>query len=238
MITPQFEYPTLTRSSVDGSRRYLLPDGSRVPSVTTILDKTKPEESRRALAAWRDRVGHARAQEITTEAANRGTRMHSYLDEYIKNNNMSKFPSNPYAQTSWFMAAQIILEGFPKVEEFWGMEVSVYYEGLYAGTTDCVGIWKGKPAIIDFKQSNRIKERDDIPDYFMQLAAYANAHNNMFGTDIKSGVILMCIKPKTNQDTPEYREFEILEDQFEYWSNQWSNRVEEFYRIRDDNNLD
>jgi len=146
MIIQKFDYKPLDRTTVEGKRHYCLPDGTKVPSVTTILDRTKPEEAKQKLREWKDRVGHERAQQITTEAANRGTRMHTYLERYIKQDDIGDFPANPYAQPSWFMAAQVILEGLGNVEEYWGCEVPLYYSGLYAGTTDCIGVWKGQPA--------------------------------------------------------------------------------------------
>lgn len=189
MITQRYNYSPLNRTTVEGKRHYCLPDGSRVPSVTTILDRTKPQEKREALANWKKRVGEAQAQQITTEAANRGTRMHAYLEHYVLQEDMKPLPSNPFAHPSWFMAAEVILKGLVHVDEFWGVEVPVYYSGLYAGTTDCVGIWKGRPAIMDFKQTNRPKKREWIEDYFLQLAAYAQAHDHMHGTTIDQGVI-------------------------------------------------
>lgn len=236
MITPRYNYTPLNRETVDGKRHYCLPDGSKVPSVTTILDKTKPEEKRQALANWRKAVGEQRAQAITTEAANRGTRMHAYLEQYVLADELKPLPSNPFAHPSWFMAAEIILKGLANVDEFWGVEVPLYYSGLYAGTTDLLGVWKGKPAIMDFKQSNKVKKREYIEDYFLQLAAYAAAHNEMHGTDIKTGVILMAVQPKLLEDgsysTPEYLEFEVEEQEFAYWSNEWMKRVELYYLTR------
>ena len=224
MLINKFNYTPISRTSIDGKRHYALPDGSAVPSVTTILDKTKPEEKRQALANWKRRVGEQQAQQITTEAASRGTRMHKWLEDYVKNGQIGLPGTNPYSQQSHAMANIIIFEGLGKnVNEFWGVEIPVYYSGLYAGTTDCVGIWKGKPAILDFKQTNKPKKREWIDDYFMQLAAYALAHNNTHGTDIKQGVILMC------SANNEYQEFEILEDEFEHWTNEWLKRVELYY---------
>ena len=233
MITQRYNYAPISRTTVDGKRHYCTPDGGKVPSVTTILDRTKPAEAREALAKWRKSVGEERAQQITTEAANRGTRMHAYLESYVLNSDMKELPSNPYAHPSWFMAAQVILEGLVKVDEFWGVEVPVYYSGLYAGTTDCVGVHSGEPAIMDFKQSNKVKKREYITDYFLQLAAYAQAHNNMHGTDIKKGVILMAVQPKLLEDqtysTPEYLEFVVEGDEFAYWTDEWTKRVELYY---------
>jgi genome maintenance exonuclease 1 len=233
MIISRYDYTPINRETVNGKRHYCLPDGSKVPSVTTILDKTKPQEKREALANWRKAVGEAKAQEIVTEAANRGTRMHAYLESYVLSGDMKDLPSNPYAHPSWFMAAEIILKGLTNVDEFWGVEVPVYYSGLYAGTTDCLGVWKGKPAIMDFKQTNKPKKREWIEDYFLQLAAYAQAHNNMHGTEINQGVILMACQPKLLPDntysTPEYLEFVIEGDEFAHWTDEWTKRVELYY---------
>jgi genome maintenance exonuclease 1 len=233
MLIEKYNYTPCDRETINGKRHYCLPDGSKVPSVTTILDKTKSAESKAALANWKRAVGEQRAQQITTEAANRGTRMHSYLEHYVKTGAMKDLPSNPFAQPSWFMAAQVILEGFARVNEVWGVEVPVYYSGLYAGTTDCVGVWKGRPAILDFKQSNKVKKREYIDDYFIQLAAYAEAHNDTHGTSIDTGVILMAVQPKLLEDgsytTPQYMEFVIEGDEFAHWREEWLKRVELYY---------
>ena len=236
MIVQRYNYAPLDRTTIDGKRHYCLPDGSKVPSVTTILDKTKPAEKVQALQNWKKRVGEQRAQEITTEAANRGTRMHAYLEHYVLQQDMKPLPSNPFAHPSWFMAAEVILKGLGNVDEFWGVEVPLYYSGLYAGTTDCIGLWKGRPAIMDFKQTNKPKKREWIDDYFLQLAAYAAAHNEMHGTAIDQGVILMACQPKLLEDgtysTPEYFEFEVLPDEFAHWANEWMKRVELYYLTR------
>ena len=233
MIIPKFNYTPISRESIDGKRHYCLPDGSKVPSVTTILDKTKSEESKQALQNWRKAIGEQKAQQITTEAANRGTRMHSYLETYIMMDDLKPLPSNPYAHPSWFMAAEVIMKGLCNVDEFWGSEVPVYYSGLYAGTTDCIGVHQGQPAIIDFKQSNKVKKREYIGDYFVQLAAYAAAHNDTHGTAINKGVIMMAVQPKLQPDqtysTPEYLEFVIEGDEFKYWTDEWMKRVELYY---------
>jgi len=233
MIINKYNYAPIKRESVDGKRHYCLPDGSKVPSVTTILDKTKSEESRQALQNWRRAVGEQKAQQITTEAANRGTRMHSYLESYIMSDDMKPLPTNPFAHPSWFMAAEVILNGLSRVDEFWGSEVPVYYSGLYAGTTDCIAVHQGVPAIVDFKQSNKPKKREYIGDYFIQLAAYAAAHNETHGTNIRKGVIMMAVQPRLLEDnsysTPEYLEFVIEGDEFDYWTEEWMKRVELYY---------
>jgi genome maintenance exonuclease 1 len=162
--------------------------------------------------------------------------MHTYLEQYVLTADLKPLPSNPYAHPSWFMAAQVILNGLQHVDEYWGTEVPLYYSGLYAGTTDLIGTWKGQPAIMDFKQSNKVKKREYIGDYFLQLAAYAAAHNEMHGTNINTGVVLMAVQPKLQADgsysTPEYLEFVIEGDEFAYWADEWMKRVELYYLTR------
>ena len=234
MLIEKFKYTPIGRESVNGKRHYVTPSGERVASVTTILDATKPEESRRALANWKLRVGEKQAQAITTEAANRGTRMHTYLENYIKGAELKESVSNPYAQQSLSMAKKVIAEGFTNINEVWGNEVPLYFPHLYAGTTDCVGVHKGDESILDFKQSNKPKKREYISDYFLQLVAYALAHNEIHGTNIRKGVILMCVRPPEispgRWGEPEYQEFVLESSEFDYWVDRWWDRVFEYYK--------
>lgn len=234
MYHEKFQYLPLSRQTVDGSRRYATPDGLKLPSVTTILDATKTEESKQALAQWRKRVGAEKAQAITTEAANRGTRLHSYLENYVKHGSIGERTSNPYSWPSHAMAAVIADKGLTKVNEFWGTEVPLYYPKVYAGTTDCCGIHDGDEAIIDFKQSNKEKKREWIDDYFLQLCAYSEAHNELHGTKIQKGVIMMAVKPDLDKDglmtgQPKYLEFILDGTEYERYRVKWWKRVEEYY---------
>lgn len=234
MIIERFSYPTLTRSFENGRRYYNTPDGRRLPSVTTILDRTKPQEARAALAAWKQRVGEAQAQQITTEAAGRGTRMHTYLEHYVRTGDLKPRGTNPYTWVSHAMAETVIRDGLCKVTEFWGVEIPLYFPGLYAGTTDGVGMHLGESTILDYKQSNRPKREEWIEDYKLQLVAYALAHNEVYGTDIRRGVILMCVKPETDSlgnvlSDPQYQEFHLRPEEFDHWEKQWWQRLELYY---------
>lgn len=221
--TYKYIYAPISRQSIQGSRHYCLPDGSKVPSVTTILSATKSQESIDALNNWRKRVGYAQSQTITSEAAGCGTVMHGMLEAYLLGT--SKPPgTNLVQQTAYPMAQKVINEGLVHLNECWGSEVPLYYSEIYAGTTDGVGLWKNRPAIFDFKQTNRPKKREYIDDYFLQLAAYSIAHNNMHGTDIKTGVIMMC-----SRDC-QYQEFVLEGDEFDEYANKWWDRVEMYFR--------
>lgn len=160
----KFNYTPLTRQDIGGSRKYVTPSGDKLPSVTTILDATKPEEKKRALFEWRRRVGEKKATEISTEAASRGTRMHKFLEDYVKTGVINQPGTNPYSIQSHGMAKNIISSGLVNCNEFWGTEVSLYYPQVYAGTTDLVGVHAGAPAIMDFKQTNKLKKKEWIDD--------------------------------------------------------------------------
>lgn len=231
-ITEKFPYAEMKKVNVDGSRRYLTPDGSKVPSVTTILDATKSEETKQALNNWRRRVGHKQAQAITTEAAGRGTRMHKWIEDFIKLDIIGEPGSNPYSQQSHFMANEIITNGLSKCDEFWGTEVSLHFPEVYAGTTDLCGVHDGSEAIMDHKQSNKIKKREWIDDYFVQTTAYALAHNEVYNTKIRKGVIFMCVKPELVDNVwskPQYIEFIIEGNEFDKYTDMWYARLEKYY---------
>jgi len=219
----KFKYISINKETIEGERRYSTPDGEKLPSVTTILDATKSEESKKALQEWRNRVGHKQAQAITTEAAGRGTRMHKWLENYVKTGSTGEPGSNPYSIQSHKMAQSIIYQGLSKCNEFWGTEVPLYFPKIYAGTTDLVGVHDGAEAIMDHKQSNKLKKREWIEDYFLQLAAYANAHNEVYGTDIKKGVVFMCTADNV------YQEFIIEGSEFDTYTDKWFKRVEQYY---------
>jgi genome maintenance exonuclease 1 len=149
--------------------------------------------------------------------------MHKYLENFVLTGETGEPGSNPYSKQSHQMAHTIISQGLSNCPEFWGTEVSLYFPKIYAGTTDLVGLHNSDEAILDFKQTNKPKKREWIEDYFLQLTAYANAHNEIYGTKIRKGVILMC--SADNQ----YQEFIVEGNEFDTWSDNWWKRVEEYY---------
>jgi genome maintenance exonuclease 1 len=222
-IPNKYNYIQINRESINGERRYATPDGEKLPSVTTILSATTPKEKLQALQEWRNRVGHKQAQAITTEAAGRGTRMHKWLENYVKTGATGDPGSNPYSIQSHTMAQSIITQGMVKCSEYWGTEVGLYYPKIYAGTTDLVGVHDSAEAIMDHKQTNKPKKKEWIDDYFIQLAAYANAHNEVHGTNIRKGVIFMCSADNI------YQEFIMEGNEFDEWTSKWFKRVEQYY---------
>lgn len=220
LLQLRFDYAPIQRKSLNGKRLYECPDGNAVASVTTILDSTKDKTH---LIEWRKRVGEKKAQEITTEAAGVGTRMHKYLEDYIEKGEWPDPGSNPFAQQAHGMAAQIKHHALVHVDEIWGSEVNLYFPQIYAGTTDLVGVYKGQHCIMDFKQTNKPKKAEWIEDYYLQLVAYAEAHNEVFGTNIREGHVFMVSRDL------QYQQFDIWPDEYDHWKDRWWNRVYEYY---------
>ncbi|MDP7541036.1 MAG: hypothetical protein QGF65_01010 [Candidatus Pelagibacter bacterium] len=217
----KFIYPKSTRSIINGSRHYNL-DGSNLPSVTTILKATQSEEDKAGIAAWKERVGHKEAERIKNEASNRGSSMHSYIEQFL----LGKFNLDLLEEEnkSKKMAEEIIDNGLKnKLSEVWGAEATVYYPGKYGGTADCIGVYEGKETILDFKQSNKPKKEEYIEDYFLQLGAYTLAHNTVYNSRITQGAILLCTVDRLFQD------FKIEGNELINFQNQFLEKVEQFY---------
>ena len=193
-----YRYPKTQREKIDGKRHYVF-DKEKLPSVTTILDVTQSAEKREALARWRESKGEAEATRIVDESGARGTAMHKILEMYILE--QGYLDETAVGKQAHNMAIQVINSGLSNVTEYYGTECTLYYPGLYAGQTDLVGIHKGQDAIIDFKQTNKPKKREWIDDYFLQLSAYAMAHNILFNTQpYTKGVVMMCSKDNYYQE--------------------------------------
>ena len=218
-----YKYPKTQREKIEGKRHYVF-DKEKLPSVTTILDQTQSAEKRESLKAWTERVGEEAAEKIKSESAARGTAMHKILEMYIlEQGNLDETNVGKQAHN---MALQVIQSGLSNVTEFYGTECTLYYPGLYAGQTDLVGVHKGEDAIIDFKQTNKPKRREWINDYFMQLSAYAMAHNILFNTSINKGVVMMCSKDNY------YQEFIVEGEEFQKCKFNFLRRVDEYYKER------
>ena len=215
-LIQKYNYAELKRKEGDG-RLYLTPEGEALPSVTTILSKTK---DRSFLKKWRAKVGEEEAEKIIRDSAKIGTALHLYIERFV-NGDKYKDLTEVGVQAEK-MAQKIIDEAFKDITEIWGSEVHLYNPGKYAGTTDMVGVYKGRPTIIDFKQTNRPKKREWVQDYLMQLAAYAAAHNAMFDTEIEQGVVLMCSRDLT------FQRFELEGEKFVRATNAFMKKLDAY----------
>ena len=223
-----YEYPKSMRSLVKDERHYEV-GSSKLPSVTTILAATQSDEKRASLEAWKNKVGSIEADRIKNTAATRGTAMHSYLEMHLNGENLLDLTIEGLAARS--MAQTIIDKGLTELHEIWGNEVVLYYPELYAGQTDLCGVYQGRDSIIDFKQSNKPKKDEWIEDYKLQLAAYATAHDCIYGTKIEQGVILMC--------TPDnfFQRFIINGAQFREYKWKWLDKVDHYYWLKNNESV-
>lgn len=223
MLTPKFNYQKLSRKNIDGKRFYISPTGDKLPSVTTILGEMRSDEKRKKLNDWRNRVGKVNAANITIENSSRGTRVHSFLENYIKVDDIGDPGTNPYSIQSHKMAQVIISNGLNKVKEFYGSECSLFFPKLWAGSTDCVALYNNDLAIIDFKQTSKPKKKEWITDYFEQLGAYIISHDEVFHTDIKYGIIMMCSPDLV------YQEWIITGEELDFYKSKWWDKLEKYY---------
>ena len=220
-LNKKFIYPTSSRSLIKDERHYDV-NATKLPSVTTILQATQPEEKRLAIAAWKTRVGNVEADKVKNDAASRGTAMHTHLEKFLLGEGYLDLTTE--GQASRTMADEIINKGLKnRLAEFWGLEVTLYYPELYAGATDVVGIYDNEESIVDFKQSNKPKRREWIEDYKLQLAGYALAHNEVYGTNIMKGVNLICTKDNL------YQEFIFDGEEFKQAKYEFLRRVDQYY---------
>ena len=216
-----YHYPPSTRSTTDGIRTYAV-GKEKLPSVTTILKATQSDDKRKKLAQWQARVGKVEADRVRDTAASRGTNMHLHLEKFILG--QGHLDLTEEGKTAKSMAQTVIDKGLGDLQEIWGSEVTLWYPGLYAGATDLVGTYDYEDSIIDFKQSNKPKQRQWIDDYFMQLGAYAMAHNQVYNTEITQGVVLMC--------TPDnyFQKFQVKGKEFVSYQHRFLEKVDLYYK--------
>ena len=218
----KYKYVQGSRSTEHGSRSYDVA-GEKLPSVTTILAKTKDQSY---LTAWKQKVGNETAEQIKNLSSKRGTSMHKFLENHITGIGYDDLTG--IGQEAKPMANKIIEIGLAPVEEYYGSEVTLYYPGLYAGSTDLVCLHNGLETIADFKQANRPKKLEWIDDYFLQIAAYAMAQDYVYGSKIRQGVIMVC--------TPDlyYQEFKIQDDELRQWKHKFLKRLDMYHELQFD----
>ena len=215
----KYTYVRGTQAMEHGSRIYDF-NGMRMPSVTTILSKTKDQSF---LTAWKNRVGHENAERIKNVSSNRGTAMHKFLEKHIEDVGYDDLTT--LGREAKAMANKIIEDGLSQVSEYYGSEVMLYYPDLYAGSTDLVCMHDGMETIVDFKQSNRPKKEEWIEDYYLQIAAYCMAHDYVYKSQIRQGIIMIC--------TPDlyYQEFKFQDKELRSWKHKWLKRLDMYHEL-------
>ena len=202
-----------------GTRMYDF-GGIRLPSVTTILSATKDQQF---LSEWKQKVGAEKAEQIKNHSSKRGTSMHRFLESHITGEGYDDL--SPIGEESRPMAHKIIEIGLAPVDEYFGSEIRLYYPGLYAGSTDLVCLHNGRETVVDFKQANRPKKKEWIEDYYLQIAAYAMAHDYVHNSNIEQGVIMVC--------TPDlyYQEFVVSGAELRQYKHKFLKRLDMYHDL-------
>ena len=215
----KYTYVHASSTTAHGSRTYDV-QGLRLPSVTTVLAKTKDQSY---LTKWKNKVGHEEAERIKNLSSKRGTAMHKFIEKYIQKSGYEDL--TPIGVEAKPMAQKIIDTGLSYVSQYYGSEVTLYYPGLYAGTTDLVCRHNDMDTIVDFKQANQPKRKEWIDDYYMQIAAYAMAHDYIHHSHIEQGIIMVC--------TPDlyFQEFKFSGVELRSWKHKFLKRLDEYYKL-------
>lgn len=215
----KYNYSNFRQINGEGPRTYDV-HVIRLPSVTTILSRTKDQTF---LKEWKAKVGEVEAERIKNVSSSRGTSMHKYLENYVLGKGYEDMTE--LGQKAKSMAQKVIDTGFLAIDGYYGSEVTLYYPGLYAGSTDLVCSFNGRESIVDFKQSNRPKRVEWVQDYFLQGAMYVMAHNYVYKSNVEQFVIMMC--------TPDlyYQQFEIGGFELKKYQHKALERINEYYEL-------
>ena len=219
----KYSYPNLERVEENEMRFYRDSNNDLVPSVTTVLDATGDKSG---ITQWRRKVGPAQADAIVQESTLIGSAVHEAIENYLLGKSWSNFTEDRNGFLAKSISSKFISSCLNGIDEVWGLESGLILDGLYAGTADCIGVYKGLPAIIDFKTAKKLKRKNWIEDYFLQCSAYANAHNVMFETSINDLVILMVDRDLL------FKEFHIKKDEFSLYTDRWKKRLIKFHNRR------
>ena len=169
----------------DGKRYYTLEDGTRLPSVTTVLGAMKKE----AIMKWRKRVGEEEANRISRKATSRGTNVHTLCERYLNNEKLGDIM--PDAREMF----NDLVPHLDKIDNIHYQECALWSKQLgMAGRVDCIAEYEGVLSVIDFKTSKRIKTKESIEDYFWQTTAYSLMYEEMIGRPIDNLVIIMAVE--------------------------------------------
>ena len=188
----RFPYVDKQTIQVMGRRFYEIDEERAYPGITTVLGNTVPPEDN-WVEKWRSRVGHAKADKIRDDAAQRGKNVHLMLERKVRGED-PKVEEFPPEHVKVFTSLKVELS---KVNTVYGQEVVLYSDVFeVAGRCDMVAEYRGELSIVDYKTSTRFKSADEIGDYWLQTTFYALAHNEMFGTDISKLVIMMGVENK------------------------------------------
>ena len=176
------ELPDITTESIKGKRFYVTTEGNKYPSITTVLS----DRNKEGIIKWRESVGNDVANQVMRQAASRGTAVHTLIENYLNNEELSKQAVLPVAL---FVTMKSELDNINNIRI---QEGGLYSDKLgVAGRVDCIAEYKGKISVIDFKTSTKEKKEEWVENYFIQGSAYCEMYEERFLQPIEQVVILI-----------------------------------------------
>lgn len=184
------DLPSIKQVNLESKRLYETATGNKYPSVTTVLSAHNKD----AIIAWRKRVGNEEANRISVAATRRGTKIHSIIESYLKNEDR---PIENNLDLNRFISLEPYLENIDNIHV---QERPLYSDHLrLAGTVDCIAEYDGRLSVIDFKTASKAKKKEWIHSYFMQCAAYAIMYEERTKRPITNLVIMISVEDDAPQ---------------------------------------
>lgn len=183
------EFPVVKRITLPEGRVYETPNGDQYPSVTTVTGQL----NKQYVESWRRRVGDEVADRISKQAADRGTRIHSYCESFLLN---ESFTTDMFDLELWNTLQPVV----DKIDNIHALEAMLYSDNLrMAGTVDCIGEFEGNLSVIDFKTSKKLKKQNDIQHYFIQATAYSVMFEELFQISVPDITIIIGVDDEQPQ---------------------------------------
>ena len=169
----------LLSEDTESGRYYLLNNGKKLPSVTTVTGWKKNN----IFAKWR-----AQNPKEANRVSRRGNKLHSVIEDYVNNKeiNLNEIPAN---ESELFLQMK---DEVDRIDNVRCTEMCLASEKIgLAGRADCIAEFDGKLSIIDFKGSTRKKYKAGIENYFLQATAYSLMWQEMTGEKADQIVVLI-----------------------------------------------
>jgi len=182
------------------NNHYLI-DGKKYYRVTKIKSIIKND----GLVSWQVSMGRKKAYEIMKKRREFGTRLHKLYQLILYNKKINSKNYDKETQDSLKLFKDFISEYDIKPELLEQHLWSDKYN--YAGTADFIGYIDGKLMIGDWKTSKNI-----YPEYWLQLAAYAVAFEELTNKKVDGCFILMI---RDNKKKIEFKTYNEISNEFE-----------------------
>ena len=239
----------IRRVVINGFRYYEVSDASGVigtyPSVTSVLGETSDKTG---LDAWRNRIGHEKADRIGKDATDRGTVMHRLCELYLNlpasmketdrleetlslarlDDEIDQFDSRAKIVGGMLFYNYIKSGSFNEIKQVIAQEKFLWTsrDGGFAGTLDNLSVLvSDETGIVDFKTARKPKDEKWIEDYKRQVSAYAVAVWDRLGIKVNTCRIWI-----SNEQSISPQHFRMSSSEMRDYYFSCREKLEEFYK--------